>query len=259
MTSLSDTSFIYTVPEQYQNEYAFVKNLLISFTDEQKAVLEYYGNVYGESSAAYLAKRNELATQIKATDFQSEKDDEGEYAKLENIFTIEDGKVVFADSALKTALEAVSGPNDFAALIDRYNEDPGAQGSTYDYVIKVKEPDPAGTKDSWVAEFSAASREAIAEGQGSYKIAVTDYGVHIVYFTDFVKAESFDFANERYTQGTPAYRFFKTYYDAVKATVYNDIMQASYDSYFDQNKISVENKNIKSILKQLGVELKWQL
>lgn len=259
VTSLSDTSFIYTVPEQYQNEYAFVKNLLISFTDEQKAVLEYYGNVYGESSAAYLAKRNELATQIKATDFQSEKDDEGEYAKLENIFTIEDGKVVFADSALKTALEAVSGPNDFAALIDRYNEDPGAQGSTYDYVIKVKEPDPAGTKDSWVAEFSAASREAIAEGQGSYKIAVTDYGVHIVYFTDFVKAESFDFANERYTQGTPAYRFFKTYYDAVKATVYNDIMQASYDSYFDQNKISVENKNIKSILKQLGVELKWQL
>lgn len=259
VTSLSDTSFIYTVPEQYQNEYAFVKNLLISFTDEQKAVLEYYGNVYGESSAAYLAKRNELATQIKATDFQSEKDDEGEYAKLENIFTIEDGKVVFADSALKTALEAVSGPNDFAALIDRYNEDPGAQGSTYDYVIKVKEPDPAGTKDSWVAEFSAASRQAIAEGQGSYKIAVTDYGVHIVYFTDFVKAESFDFANERYTQGTPAYRFFKTYYDAVKATVYNDIMQASYDSYFDQNKISVENKNIKSILKQLGVELKWQL
>lgn len=259
VTSLSDTSFIYTVPEQYKNEYAFVKNLLISFTDEQKAVLEYYGNVYGESSAAYLAKRNELATQIKATDFQSEKDDEGEYAKLENIFTIEDGKVVFADSALKTALEAVSGPNDFAALIDRYNEDPGAQGSTYDYVIKVKEPDPAGTKDSWVAEFSAASREAIAEGQGSYKIAVTDYGVHIVYFTDFVKAESFDFANERYTQGTPAYRFFKTYYDAVKATVYNDIMQASYDSYFDQNKISVENKNIKSILKQLGVELKWQL
>lgn len=259
VTSLSDTSFIYTVPEQYENEYAFIKNLLISFTDEQKAVLEYYGNVYGKNSAAYLAKRDELATQIKATDFKSEKDDEGEYAKLENIFTIADGKVVFADSALKTALETVSGPNDFAALIDRYNEDPGAQGSTYDYVIKVKEPDPAGTKDNWVAEFSAASRQAIAEGQGTYKIAVTDYGVHIVYFTDFVKAESFDFANERYTQGTPAYRFFKTYYDAVKATVYNDIMQASYDSYFDENKISVENKNIKSILKQLGVELKWQL
>lgn len=259
VTSLSDTSFIYTVPEQYENEYAFIKNLLISFTDEQKAVLEYYGNVYGKNSAAYLAKRDELATQIKATDFKSEKDDEGEYAKLENIFTIADGKVVFADSALKTALEAVSGPNDFAALIDRYNEDPGAQGSTYDYVIKVKEPDSAGTKDNWVAEFSAASRQAIAEGQGTYKIAVTDYGVHIVYFTDFVKAESFDFANERYTQGTPAYRFFKTYYDAVKATVYNDIMQASYDSYFDENKISVENKNIKSILKQLGVELKWQL
>lgn len=36
-------------------------------------------------------------------------------------------------------------------------------------------------------------------------------------------------------------------------------MQSHYDSYFDQNKISVENKNIKNLLKQLGVELKWQL
>lgn len=259
VTSLSDTSFIYTVPAQYENEYAFVKNLLISFSDEQKAVLEHYGNVYVKNSETYLAKRDELATQIKATDFKSEKDEDGEYAKLENIFTISEGEVTFADSVLKTALEAVSKPQDFAALIDRYNEDPGAQGATYDYVVKVKEPDAAGTQDSWVAEFSAASRAAIAEGQGSYKIAVTDYGVHIVYFTDYVKAETFDFANDRYTQGTAAYRFFKTYYDAVKATVYNDIMQSRYDSYFDQNKISVENKNIKNLLKQLGVELKWQL
>lgn len=259
ITSLSDTSFIYNVPEQYANEYAFVKNLLISFSEEQLAELEQFGNVYGKNSAVYLAKRNELATQIKATDFESEKDADGEYAKVENVFTIQNGEVVFADSQIKTALEAVTQPKDFAALIDRYNEDPGAQGATYDYVVRVKEPDAAGTKDNWVPEFSAAARAAIAEGQGSYKIAVTDYGVHIVYFTDYVKAEIFDFENDRYTQGTAAYRFFKTYYDAVKATVYNDIMQANYDSYFDQNKISVENKNIKNILKQLGVEIKWQL
>lgn len=143
VTSLSDTSFIYTVPAQYENEYAFVKNLLISFSDEQKAVLEHYGNVYGKNSETYLAKRDELATQIKATDFKSEKDEDGEYAKLENIFTISEGEVTFADSVLKTALEAVSKPQDFAALIDRYNEDPGAQGATYDYVVKVKEPDAA--------------------------------------------------------------------------------------------------------------------
>ena len=130
VTSLSDTSFIYTVPAQYENEYAFVKNLLISFSDEQKAVLEHYGNVYGKNSETYLAKRDELATQIKATDFKSEKDEDGEYAKLENIFTISEGEVTFADSVLKTALEAVSKPQDFAALIDRYNEDPGAQGAT---------------------------------------------------------------------------------------------------------------------------------
>ena len=124
------------MPAQYENEYAFVKNLLISFSDEQKAVLEHYGNVYGKNSETYLAKRDELATQIKATDFKSEKDEDGEYAKLENIFTISEGEVTFADSVLKTALEAVSKPQDFAALIDRYNEDPGAQGATYDYVVK---------------------------------------------------------------------------------------------------------------------------
>ena len=114
VTSLSDTSFIYTVPAQYENEYAFVKNLLISFSDEQKAVLEHYGNVYGKNSETYLAKRDELATQIKATDFKSEKDEDGEYAKLENIFTISEGRGYFCGQrAQNTALEAVSKPAGF--------------------------------------------------------------------------------------------------------------------------------------------------
>lgn len=259
VTSLSETSFIYTVPQQYANEYAFVKNLLISFTDEQKAVLTHYGNLYGKTSVEYFKKRDELATQIKATDFKSEKDDEGEYQKVENIFAIVDGAVTFADGVIKTALEAVRKPNDFAALIDRYNEDPGSQGSTYDYVIKVKKPDIAGTQDSWVAEFSAAARDAISAGRGSYRIAVTDYGVHIVYFNDYVKADNFDFTNDRYTKGTASYRFFKTYYDAIKASVYNDVMQAEYDKYFDENKITVNHKNIKNILKSLGIEIKWKV
>ena len=117
-------------------------------------------------------------------------------------------------------------------------------------MVKVKEPDAAGTQDSWVAEFSAASRRGDSRRSGELQNRgepITAW--HIVYFTDYVKAETFDFANDRYTQGTAAYRFFKTYYDAVKATVYNDIMQSRYDSYFDQNKISVEKQKYQKFAK----------
>lgn len=65
VTSLSDTSFIYTVPAQYENEYAFVKNLLISFSDEQKAVLEHYGNVYGKTARLILQSGTSLRLKSK--------------------------------------------------------------------------------------------------------------------------------------------------------------------------------------------------
>ncbi len=264
VTSLSADTFIYTMPAQYANEYAFVKNMLIKFTDEQTAALKEYEK-YGKTSEIYLAFRNKLATEAAATDFESELTD-GEHAKIEGVFELDaTGNVVLKDGVIKTALQSMSTDieqrnKDFDKLIDKYNEDTGMQGKTYDYVLRVKKPDVAGTADSWVKEFSAAGRVAVANGEGDYQIAVTDYGVHIVYFSGYVKADTFDFNDQTqlYTKGTATYRFFKKYYDDVKSDIYDEKFQAILDKYFKEGKIKVQDKNIKKLLKDYGFEIKWK-
>ena len=264
ITSLSDESFLYFVPQQYKNEYAFVKNLLVQFSDEQLEDLAQYER-FGKDSAQYKTARLNIASQLAVTDYNSEKVD-GEYSKVENIFKIENGELVLNETVLKTALESMASPSDisqrnidFDKLIDQYNEDPGMQGTSYDYVLRVKEPDVAETADAWVAEFSLAGRKAIAKGLGSYEIAVTDYGVHIVYFSGYVTADTFDFDNETelYTPGTATYRFFKAYYDAVKDTLYDRLFEELTEEY-KETKITLNNKVLNKLLKEYGFELNWE-
>ena len=264
ITNLSDDSFLYFVPQQHEGEYAFVKNLLVQFSEEQMAELKQYER-FGKDSAQYKMARINIALQLDATDYNSEMVD-GEYSKVENIFKLENGEVVLNDTVLKTALENMATPGnisqrnvDFDKLIDQYNEDPGMQGTAYDYVLRVKEPDVAEKADAWVAEFSLAGRKAIANGLGSYEIAVTDYGVHIVYFSGYVTADSFNFDDETelYTPGTATYRFFKTYYDAVKDTLYDRLFEELTEEY-KETKITLNDKVMNKLLKEYGFELNWE-
>ncbi len=267
--SLNKDSFVYFVPQQYQNQYAYIKNLLVQFTDEQKEQLANFER-FGKNSEVYINFRNQLATQLVATDYTSQKNDEGEYTtKLENIFTLDNGQVKFAENTvLSNAINNLpSNTNislrneEFDRLIDKYNEDPGMQGKAYDYVLRVNEPDKAGKADSWVKEFSAAGREAIKEGLGDVQIAVTDFGVHIVYFSGYVTADIFDFSDlkELYTTNTATYRFFRAFYDDVKADIYTERFQLIIDRYFDEGKIKVVNKNLKKLLKEYGFKIEWKL
>lgn len=263
ITALEDSSFVTYVPEKYKNQYAYVKNMLVQFSDEQKLELQQYER-YGKTSKEYLDARNNIALQLAATDYLADKVD-GEYVKVENIFTMREGNVVLADTVLKSSLESMATSadmkqrnKDFDAIIDRYNEDPGMQGTSYDYVLKVEAPDVEDTADAWVEEFSIAGRKAIAKGLGSYEIAVTDYGVHIVYFSGYVQADEFDFDNreELYTPGTATYRFFKSYYDAVKEDLYNKAFEELLEQY-KENNIEMNDKVIKKLLKEYGFEINW--
>jgi len=265
ITALEDSSFVYCVPDEYVGKYAYVKNMLVQFSDEQLAELAEYER-FGKDSQQYLNARNNLATKLSATDYLADKVD-GEYVKVENIFAVQNGQVVLADTALKTALNSMADAtniakrnSDFDAIIDRYNEDPGMQGTAYDYVLRVDAPDVDDTADAWVAEFSKAGRIAVSRGVGSYEIAVTDYGVHIVYFSGFVTADNFDFSDDvqLYTPGTATYRFFKAYYDAVKEDIYNKV----FEELLEETKahdITYNDKIIKKLLKDYGFELNWDV
>lgn len=262
VTALDDDTFLYYVPAEYAEEYVFVKNLLIQFTDEQTEKLAYYEQ-FGKDSKEYISYRNSLAAELVLKDYD---DDEKE---IENIFKLDaQGNLVLDDSVLKTSLDALDSMSvkerntAFVKLIDRYNEDPGMQGAAHDYVLRIDESDVAGTADSWVAEFAAAGREAFNEdGIGSWRIAVTDYGVHIVYVSGYVQAETFDFddAEQLYTPGTSTYRFFKAYYDDVKDDLYDHMFEEILETYFENGRISVNDKVMKKLLKEYGFELNWDI
>ena len=262
VTALDNDTFLYYVPEEFNEKYLFVKNLLIQFSDEQTAKLAYYEQ-FGKDSKEYIEYRNKLATELVMKDYEN---DENE---IENVFKLDGaGNVVLNDGVLKTALDGFATmtvkerTDAFIKLIDKYNQDPGMQGSAHDYVLRIEEADVAGTADSWVAEFAAAGREAYrADGFGSWRIAVTDYGVHVVYVSSFVEAETFDFEDDEqlYTPGTSTYRFFRAYYDEVKDSLYDHMFEELYESYFEDGKITVNEKVMKKLLKEYGFELKWDI
>ena len=121
ITGLTDSSLIYNVPEEMQNKYVFVKNILIPFTEQQSALLSAGSDTFGGTDTdAYRKLRNLVATEIAAEYFYSDKyedsiealfsefleededeDAESKYEKIEHIFTIKDGKIAINTSTVE--------------------------------------------------------------------------------------------------------------------------------------------------------------
>ena len=120
ITSLSDSSILYTMPQDMTNKYVFVKNILIPFTSGQSAMLSDYANRFGGTdNEQFEAVRNAIATEIVAEYFYSEdydsdieeifkntgllieadEDEDSKYEKIEHVFTIgKDGKIAINTS-----------------------------------------------------------------------------------------------------------------------------------------------------------------
>ena len=260
---LSDSSFIYDVPAGYETNYVFVKNILIPFSDQQTAWLNSFaGDIGTTDDERYTDFRNWLATQIVADDFNSTKNDDGEYATIEGLFTRDnEGNVIINSAAKDTALsQFLSGgtvltPNGETQdqvihdLMARFNTDTAQHSSLYSYVVRVNAPDSYTHR--WVDEFVQATKDAMEKGgAGHYGIGVSDYGVHIVYVEGYVTAQTFDFSGTRYLDPTtPEYRLFKSYFETQASKLISKDLETLQKKYVDEGKIS-ETSVFKKFLKE---------
>ena len=240
---LSASSFIYNVPADYAKSYVFVKNILIPFSAAQTAKLNSLKATLGTTdSERYTGYRNTLAASIVADDFTSEKNEDGEYEKLEkNPFIFDNGEVkinpectelsAYLSDGNVTAMEDKTADDTIKELMKRYNTDTAQHSALYSYVVRVGAPDTY--THQWVQEFVDATEAAMNNGgAGHYGIGVSDYGVHIVYVEGYVTAVELNFTKENYLNTTTnEYRLFKTYFEERVNALLTEDLETLRDSY----------------------------
>lgn len=261
---LTDTSYIYNVPDNYK--YIYVKNILIPFTEQQKATLSNLLKDVGNDTenAAYIALRNKYASEVIADDFNSDKVDD-KYGKVEKLFATNEGKLtlnytdpqdvelsqIFAADGTVNKGEYDSADEAVIAMMKRYNTDTAQHSSLYDYVVRVGDV-PANYTAKWVTEFVDAASEAYKHGVGSYALAISTYGVHIVYYADDVKAQEITFTADRITDTSlPEYRLFSAYFSQQSSRMLQENLEELQKSYLKDNKIAA-SKNFDRFLKDNG-------
>ena len=209
-----------------------------------------------KDNANYKAIRNEFASKIVADDFNSEKDADGNYSKIENVFDLDGDNIVinsactelsnyFTADGSVDAKDYASKEEAVIALMKRFNTDTAQHTAQYDYVVRVDEA-PADYKHQWVDEFVQATKFAVENGR-DYALAVSDYGVHIIFISGKVQPQVFDFSGKNYLNpAAPEYRFFKTYFESQSNLLLEDNLTALKKSYVDANKIVKTNSLINS-------------
>ncbi len=239
---LTDDSDIYTVPSKYK--YIFVKNVLIPFNNEQKAVLTNLGSKLGSTEVqAYKDARLQLATQIVADDFTSEKDDDGKYTTTyKDLFEVSGGKITLkADSEIAKGIAGAQATSEeIKTLMTRFNTDTAQHSNRYDYVVRIDAPEDYTAK--WVKEFVEAAENAYGydsatgnhNAAGSYALCVSDYGVHIVFYTADVTATTLDFSTlEKCLKAdSREYAKFKTLYSSEKSELLSKAVTELQKTYF---------------------------
>ncbi len=251
ITSLTDSSFIFDVPEDLADKYVFVKNILIPFSGAQTNLLNGLANRLGSRTRQeYIDARNKYAAQIVADDFNSEKDDDGNYQKVENLFVLKDGNVeinpegalgkFFGAEGVVTPAEGKTADQTVIDLMKQYNTDVGQHSSQYDYVVRIDAPEDY--EHNWVDEFVAGTDAAADLGVKHYALAVSDYGVHIIYVVDYVKPQNFYFAADNYLSDTssPSYRLFTTYFSSQSSLMLEEDLDELSKAYTDRVVISRE-------------------
>lgn len=239
---LTDDSDIYTVPDQYK--YIFVKNVLVPFNASQKAVLANIGSKLGSTSGqAYKDARLALAAQIVADDYTSEKDEDGKYkTTYKDLFEVSGGKITLkAGSEIANAIAGAQATSEeIKDLMTRFNTDTAQHSTYYDYVVRINAPEDYTAK--WVPEFVKAAEEAYGydsatgnhNAAGSYALCVSDYGVHIVFYTADVTATTLDFSTlEKCLKAdSREYAKFKTLYSSEKSELLSKAVTELQKTYF---------------------------
>ena len=173
-SSAYDTAMLSSFKDVYyvaDDNYFFVSNLLIKFTDEQKTQ---YSNIESSATGTTVGNAQKKAALVEGI-MATVRDDEGNIIENEKI----SAKEVYNN--LKKELEYATTDDQkteiFKKYLYKYGEDTGTQNADYMYVI--------GTETSQMVEsFTKASRELNDDGNyGAISGLVTsEYGVHIIFY-----------------------------------------------------------------------------
>lgn len=232
---LTDSTDILAVPDGYK--YIYVKNVLIPFSAEQTAKLANLEKKLGTTdSDEYKKAREQIAAEIVADDYNSTKNDDGEYEKVEGLFAYDEasGKVALSSKGKEIFGTGAVSNDKIVELMARFNTDTASHSSYYDYVVRLDAPEDYTAK--WVSEFVTAAEEAYGEDThtvGNYAICVSTYGVHIVYYTGDVVAQQMEFTKDKCLDTTSReYLRFKTEYNTERSQLVTEAAKELQKTYF---------------------------
>ncbi|MBR3873029.1 MAG: peptidylprolyl isomerase [Clostridia bacterium] len=164
-TDLTNGATIYYTPAGYR----MVKHILIGFTDEDSAAIS-------DLESQIAVKKNAALT---AEDDAAKEAANAEAAELET--QLEAAKATAYANIQPTVDEVaakIAAGEDFDALIEQYNTDPGAATNPDGYAVSA-------ASTNWVAEFQDASMALANVGDVSEAVN-TEYGVHFIKYASDV-------------------------------------------------------------------------
>lgn len=188
--------------------YFFVKHILLPFSDEQTAALTAYKAQPNVSKNDIKEYRDRLVNDIVVYPHKDGENDESNPMTVQGVMD----EIYGAMYALER--EPKQAERKFDEFTYKYNTDPGAFGQGKSYA--VKRGDDTG-HSGYMEEFYDGAMELAtdyAEGQMLPHYVVTDYGVHLMYFSQNIKGDT-----ERglYEDLTPA--GYSTVYKTLESTI----------------------------------------
>ena len=226
-----------TVLYHANNNYFYVKHILLPFSDDQKEALEDFehradiANLQKDEKEKRIeAFRAGLVESIVCYPHVDGEDDKTRPMSVDEVMAHVRSVMTPLASSVKRANDA------FNDLIYLYNTDPGAFDNDKGYVVKYKLDD--GERETYMQEFADAARDmrdTLEVGQVYNDLVVTDYGVHIMYLSSVVNKGAVSINDATSPNGS------QTYYDLLEEPIRKARESASYNEW--QNNILTYNYN----------------
>lgn len=215
----------------YPNDnYFYVKHILLPFSDAQKNALTAYKARIDVTEEQVKAYRAQLAEGIVAYPHVAGEDDKSRPMSVAQI--LDDVRAKMLPLEINTRDADLM----FDDLIYTYNTDPGAFGNNKGYVVKYRLEQ--GESETYMQEFADGARymrDNLSVGQVYYEPVITDYGVHIMYFASTTTPGTVT-VNQYTTPG-----MLETYFDVLKEPIETARNDAAFTKW--QNEVILYNYN----------------
>ncbi len=189
-TDVSYGTTVYYAPAGYR----YVKNLLISFTDEDIATIETLTTDLATKQTALtdtetsIAALSEEATQEEVTSLNETKETlTAEVAELETQLSAANAAAVANIQAQVTEVETALAAEgaDFDVIMTLYGQDPGMTTSPDGYLVSAD-------STNWVQAFTDASMALASIGDVSSAVT-TSYGIHFIQYASDLAEGAVDY------------------------------------------------------------------